>query len=204
MKGLIIKDILTLLKQVKVFIIMILILSFIPGGSASAFAICYSALLPVTALAYDERSKWDKFSAMLPYSTQDIVLSKYLLGYFFVFAATLLSLIGQVGFNLIRRTAITGEMFYELLFVVCIGLLIQSINLPLMFKIGVEKGRILFIIITVVFIIGGTALSDMLVKNVSSIQVDLSFILIPVILITILLSAVSALLSIKLYKSHEL
>ena len=30
-------------------------------------------MMPITTLAYDERSKWDRYAAMLPYSPEQIV-----------------------------------------------------------------------------------------------------------------------------------
>ena len=45
-------------------------------------------MLPYTAMAYDERSKWNQLAAMMPYSDRDIVLSKYVFGWLFILAAT--------------------------------------------------------------------------------------------------------------------
>ena len=42
------------------------------GSSTASFAFVYSAMLPITAMAYDERSKWDKLAAMMPYSKRSI------------------------------------------------------------------------------------------------------------------------------------
>ena len=66
----------------KIFLVLLVAFALIPGYSMSAFAVMYAAMLPMTALAYDERSKWDTLAAMMPYSTGALVLSKYLLGIF--------------------------------------------------------------------------------------------------------------------------
>ena len=95
MKGLLLKDCFTLVKQMKIFLLIIIVFSLVPGYSMSAFAIVYSALLPMSALAYDERSKWDSLAAMMPYRPRDMVLSKYLLGVGAVLAAVVLSFIAQ-------------------------------------------------------------------------------------------------------------
>lgn len=57
MKALIKKDFFTVLKSMKVFLLLFLLFAIIPDSSASSFAIVYAAMLPLTALAYDERSK---------------------------------------------------------------------------------------------------------------------------------------------------
>ena len=81
MRGLIMKDMLTIAKQAKAFLILILFFAVIPSFSGSSFAMLYAAMMPISALAYDENCKWDQLAAMMPYSVRDIVLSKYLFGY---------------------------------------------------------------------------------------------------------------------------
>ena len=66
MKGLLIKDWKTLLKQMKVMLVIVVVLACIPGTYMAAFALFYAAMLPITALAYDERAKWDELAAMMP------------------------------------------------------------------------------------------------------------------------------------------
>lgn len=80
MKGLLLKDWYTLIKQMKIMLVLMLVFACVPGYSMAAFAVVYAAMLPVTALAYDERSKWDELAAMLPYSVKEIVGGKYVLG----------------------------------------------------------------------------------------------------------------------------
>ena len=80
MKGLLLKDWYTLIKQMKIMLVLMLVFACVPGYSMAAFAVVYAAMLPVTALAYDERSKWDELAAMLPYSVREIVGGKYVLG----------------------------------------------------------------------------------------------------------------------------
>ena len=87
MKGLLLKDWYTLIKQMKIMLVLMLVFACVPGYSMAAFAVVYAAMLPVTALAYDERSKWDELAAMLPYSVLEIVGGKYVLGVTAVAAA---------------------------------------------------------------------------------------------------------------------
>ena len=60
MKALMLKDTYVIWRQMKYFLVMILIFSALPSGFNNAFAVVYAAMLPYTALAYDERSKWDQ------------------------------------------------------------------------------------------------------------------------------------------------
>ena len=59
MRGLIMKDMLTIAKQAKAFLILILFFAVIPSFSGSSFAMLYAAMMPISALAYDENCKWD-------------------------------------------------------------------------------------------------------------------------------------------------
>ncbi|MEG0372022.1 MAG: ABC-2 transporter permease [Clostridium sp.] len=81
MSGLLIKDILVITKQLKIFLIIIPVMAITGGGSMDMLAILMSSVLPMTAIAYDERSKWNQIAVMMPYSRKDMVISKYLLGY---------------------------------------------------------------------------------------------------------------------------
>jgi len=154
MKGLLLKDFYTLVGQMKLFLLMIAIFTLVPNFSMSGFAIVYAAMLPITALAYDERSKWTQLAAMMPYTPAELVVSKYILGYAMVAGAFVLSLIAQTVMGLIKGAPIGGMDVFVVFITANIALLIQAANLPLIFHFGVEKGRMLFmgIIATMVFI----------------------------------------------------
>ena len=79
MKALLYKDAMVLWKQMKLMLLLILIFAVIPSEFQNTFAVLYAALLPYSALAYDERSRWDRMAAAMPYSARDIVTEKYVL-----------------------------------------------------------------------------------------------------------------------------
>ena len=152
MKALIIKDTYVIWRQMKYFLILILIFSALPSGFNNAFAVIYTSMLPYTALAYDERSKWDQLAAMMPYSTRDAVLSKYVFGWLCIGAAAVLSGLLQMALSLVvDRVFLPGVMVLSVLGAVCI----LAISLPLMFRMGVEKGRLAMFL--VIFLVCGAA-----------------------------------------------
>ena len=57
MKGLLLKDFYTLLKQLKLYLVFIVILSVIPSMNMTSIGIVYAAMLPIAVIAFDERSK---------------------------------------------------------------------------------------------------------------------------------------------------
>ena len=144
MKALIIKDTYVIWRQMKYFLILILIFSALPSGFNNAFAVIYTSMLPYTALAYDERSKWDQLAAMMPYSTRDAVLSKYVFGWLCIGGAAVLSGLLQMALSLVvDRVFLPGVMGLSVLGAGC--------TLPL----GVERGRLgMFLVI---FLVCGAA-----------------------------------------------
>lgn len=100
MSALLMKDFYLLWKQLKAFLVIILVFSAIPGGYNTVFAVAYAAMLPYSCIAYDERSKWDQLAAMMPYSTRQLVLSRYALGWIAAVAACGISLVLQEIFSL--------------------------------------------------------------------------------------------------------
>ena len=137
MKALLLKDTCVIWKQMKYFLFLIVIFSAIPSAFNNIFAIVYAAMLPYTAMAYDERSKWDQLAAMMPYSARDLVLSKYVFGWLCIAGATVISVPIQCAVSLLGVNG--GFSLTTVLLSVCCGLGIMSISLPLLFRFGVEK-----------------------------------------------------------------
>ena len=199
MKGLLIKDLYTIIKQMKIFIVMIIVFQLLPGFSLSTFAIVYCAMLPITALAYDERSKWNNLAAMLPYKAKDIVISKYILGYISVAIATTLAIIIKIITNIGNFNSNDGEFITSFLIAMFIATVLQAINLPIMFKFTVEKGRIFFLFLLGLTVAVGTMFQDIF-PQIKFYNLDLFNILLFIAVIRVI-NIVSMAVSIKLYKS---
>lgn len=157
MSGLLLKDFYTLIKQMKVFIAMIVIFSLLPNFSMTGFAIIYAAMLPITAMAYDERSKWHQLAAMMPYSVRDLVLSKYLLGYGTVGATFVMVLIARLILGAIKGQPAGGAELMTIFITANAALIIEAVNLPLMFRFGVEKGRMLLLVLVAMLVMAAMA-----------------------------------------------
>lgn len=203
MKGLLIKDFYTLTKQLKIFLVLIVFFLFLPGSSTSAFAVIYSAMLPITALAYDERSKWHELAAMMPYTARNLVLGKYLLGYICIAAAAILSFVIKIALSFFSKEPITVSIFIELIPIVCLASIFLAINLPFMFKMGVEKGRLAFFILIAVIIVGGVAFADKAAQWLGSLQLNVIFFMGFILLFSVVINIISIALSIRIYKRKE-
>ena len=95
MRGLLIKDAYTIVKQTKVLLLITVIFAVVPSDFLFGYSVFYAAMMPITGLAYDERAKWDKLAGMLPYSVNEIVGSKYLMGYISVGIVFLLTIVSR-------------------------------------------------------------------------------------------------------------
>lgn len=201
MKGLFLKDLFTLTRQVRIFLIMLLVFVLIPGLDLTAFAIVYAAFLPLTAIAYDEYSKWDQLAVMMPYSPLQLVFSKYLLGYTFCFAAAVLSLVIQFVITAVTGAALDPIALASIPLSVAAAMLLQACVLPVIFRLGVEKGRFIFLAIVVLVI----SLVGFVPKAPSSGPMPSIPVLIgAILLVLIAVNILSIRLSVQLYKKKVL
>lgn len=167
MKGLLLKDFYTLLKQVKFYLVFIIVLALIPEMNLSRIGSIYAAMLPITAIAFDERCKWDQLAIMMPYAKRDLVLSKYLIGYIAVVVCCLLSFGIQAVINVISHQPFTMELSLTIIITAFAALILLAINLPFMFWLGVERGRIVFMALIAITVFVGMMSADS-AKNILS------------------------------------
>lgn len=196
MKSLLLKDFYVITKQLKIFLIIIPVIALTTGEAMSTFSILLGAVLPMTAIAYDERSKWNELATMMPYSKFDLIFSKYLLGYLCMFGAALLVFIGQIiGKN--NGIVVIDDDINVLLFAVMGGLIFIAINTPILFKFGSEKGRFVFII--TMALVGA---SGPILQKVDSRIILKIFNLSPVILLAfvVILNVMSLMISMNIKK----
>ena len=120
MSALLLKDYYVIFRQMKIFLLLILVFSCIPGTFYSTFAVVYASMLPYTALAYDERSRWDQMAAMMPYSARDVVLSKYLFGWIAVAVSAAATFVLQTILSVIWLSDVEGRLaMFLIIFLVC-------------------------------------------------------------------------------------
>ena len=95
MKSLILKDYYVLRKQLWLYVAVIVAFQAFMGSMGLFITFLYAAMLPSTAFAYDDQSKWDMMEMMLPYSTRQIVLSRYCVGWIGAPCLTALGLLAR-------------------------------------------------------------------------------------------------------------
>lgn len=153
MKGLLLKDFYMMKKYCKAYLLLVLvfvILSFI--DNQNLFLIFYpcifTGMLPVTLLGYDERSKWHTYSNTLPYSKAQLVSAKYLIGLSTQSVLFICVAVVQAIKMKINGTLHLEEYLVLLTMLISLSYFAPAISLPFMFRFGVEKGRIMYSIMT--------------------------------------------------------
>lgn len=162
MKGLLYKDLLVLWKQMKFIIFMVAIFCIAPvteGFSLNTFFVAYAGLLiPASLFAYDERAKWDSLAGMMPFTTTELVLSRYVFAWLATGYAVLCHLLGEAFF----RGGITRESLAVLGVIVAFLLVVQAIYFPILFRLGVEKGRMVMMLVILGIMVLAAAVSALL------------------------------------------
>lgn len=145
MKALLMKDLHVFWRRMKLFIWMILIFSAIPSIFQTTFAITYAAMIPYSMFSVDEASKWERLAVMMPYSTFDLVMSKYVLGFLSIGGAVAAVLLIQPLMSFVTgETGADGGITFT---AVCVSLIIMAVTLPLIFRFGVERARMTMILL---------------------------------------------------------
>lgn len=147
MKGLIIKDFYATYSQIKMMLVISIILTIFQGVTGSSFIIIFLSMMPITAAAYDERGDWCKYASMMPYGNKKLVLSKYIFSYLCMLIGIVISFVVIAVYAIFAKSNLLQDLLF-LLMMFLVGNIMININLPLLFKFGVEKSRfVLFFMI---------------------------------------------------------
>jgi ABC-type transport system involved in multi-copper enzyme maturation permease subunit len=200
MKGLILKDLKVLRQQASVYLAIILIwlvLSIVNHDASflGGVMIIFSVMIIITTMAYDEKARWDRYALTMPLSRKDVVVSKYLLGLLNIILSVALFMVVSLVFPMeTAETWLVALSFFSL------GLIFLSVILPVMFKFGVEKGRLIMTAVLLAPVVLAFFLSKINVNMPGEALIEKLLYLSPVIAIIAMLVSVGISLSIYLRK----
>lgn len=207
MKGLLRKDIYMAAKYYRAVFgmvaVFLLLMIFVDGSLLFlTYPVLLSGMLPVTLLSYDTHFKWEQYSGTLPYTRAQLVSAKYLMGLIFSGGVLLVCLL------VLALRQILGDGFDLDAFLgaglLCfvLGVAAPVFLLPLAFKFGPEKGRLLFIVLIASLCGAGFALGQ--ADFLSGLAIGNSTLVALVTVgVTLLLYLLSWRLSIHIYKKKE-
>lgn len=145
MLGLVKKDLLMIkgnIRQVILFLVVFLVLAFQENNIIVIVPVFVSMMVFITTFSYDEYNKWDAYAIALPISRKNIVKSKYIASVILWLIALLVTVVITGIMGLFEQNLNYFEMFGMILGCVFSIVLLEAIMFPLIFKFGVEKGRI--------------------------------------------------------------
>lgn len=150
MKGLLLKDFYMLCKHFRYFLLFIIVFLFASLFTNDSFFLFYSSvfsgMIPYSLLSLDQSSKWNEYSETLPYTKAQLVSAKYLIGLIIESAVLFLSsIIAGVGMHL-SGSFRWSDLFSLMSTLLAMGYIAPAILLPFVFKLGVEKGRLAYMV----------------------------------------------------------
>lgn len=154
MKSLILKDLYNIGHNGKSMLFMLLVLAFfiIPFGGPEAYITMSGILcsmMIITTFSFDDSSKWMKYAIVTPVTRKDIVSSKFvILLIFSAIGAVTGLIIGSIGGIIIHKVNLSNILDVLLVTVVSfvIAEIFGSMSIPLLFKFGTEKARVLSLV----------------------------------------------------------
>lgn len=161
MKALLRKDFYVAKKQGGVLLGLALLFCLLPkmGTLANTYAVVMAIMIPLSTITYDEQCKWDKYAAMLPYTPWQIVWSKYVLTFLCLFAGAAMILLASAMRAVYGEGLLYGEELLGNLALLLAVLLMLDVSLPLVYRFGSEKGRLVMILVMLACLAAGMGVS---------------------------------------------
>ena len=156
MKSLILKDLYNIGHNVKsmLFILVVFAVALIPtSGVAGYIFVCaiLCSMMIVTTFSFDDNSKWARYAMIMPVSKKDLVGGKFIVLAIFCLVGSLFGLVvGSIAGLTIKSISFDlagiGELLFLALTAWVVSIIYGSMSIPLVFKFGAEKGRVLLLI----------------------------------------------------------
>lgn len=205
MKGLFLKDLYMIKKQLYfVYIVYFFFIVLFAFSKTNMFLLIFPVLFLTSSLInllyYDDLYKWNILECTLPVSRKTIVKEKYILVALVLFFSSIIPCIVYYIRN--KNFIDTLNLFYIHLL---LSFIIPTVTLPIYYKLGYGKSRILSMIIAA--FVGGISvlfLNTFLLNKMQEFKPNLSnifYIMFPIIIVSLIF--ISYLISVKVYEKRE-
>lgn len=156
MKSLILKDLYNIGHNAKSMLLILLVFavglimsSGVESYIISAGVLC--SMMIVTTFTFDDNCKWSKYALIMPVCKKDIVKAKFIVLVIFCTVGVCVGTIfGVSGGLVMRKLVMSMESIVTMLFMAFVGLIVSvifgSMSIPLVYKFGAEKGRMLLLV----------------------------------------------------------
>ena len=150
MKGLIYKDLLCLRKSAGSFAaVLVIYMALTVMGVweftyVAVFMAVLVSMLPYSCFSYDAMAKWDLYGLALPVSRRGIVLARYAVVLAMLGLSMALVLVLGVGLALMGGMGSASDYVLAAAIALGMGILINAVLMPLLYRFGAERARLLF------------------------------------------------------------
>ena len=185
--------------------IIYIILGFYDEMDVSFILPFICVMIMISSFSYDDNSKWDAYLITLPEGRKNSVKAKYLFTIILIFISSFLALILTFGFTYLKQenlevlknlATIFGSIFGTLFFL--------SIMYPLIYKMGIEKARVVIFFLVFGFIaLGSILLKTLDLSFLDNVSLKTNYLIIGLIIFIIIMTFLSYLISLKIYSKKE-
>lgn len=209
MIGLIYKDLMVMKKTLFIYRIISVFYGIMDirnnrTGMMFAMVLIASTMVPISSIAYDERSKWDKIVNTTPLSRKEVVIAKYLLALVLTVASVIIVFVVYLfkpGMPLAENAGTAIVMGLMALFY-------QAMLIPTIIKFGSEKGRMIMMVILFAPIVLLMAVAESGIIDLSAITrfLEANTAMLPFITVAVIGAVYigSVLLSVRIYEKKDL
>lgn len=169
MNGLLKKEFFVLRKQLRTWTMLFVLYAAIAVTGVwgpyilTTLVTVMTLMTPLSAFGYDQSTGWETFVATLPGGREKAVGARYLFCLVVGLAAAALALGLTLLLGLLGLAEVTlGEAAASTLSCAAVALLMIAVALPLCYKLGVEKARVVYMAVFLAAFGGGLALVNLL------------------------------------------
>lgn len=156
MKSLVLKDLYNIGHNAKsmLFILIVLAVGIVPTSGAGGYLVMCAVLcsmMTVTTFTFDDMAGWTPYALVMPVTRKDVVLAKYVVLAIFCTIGDLFGLVvGGICSFVTGEYALCPDAFIELAVFTLVGwaasFAMGSVAIPLVFRFGAERARILLVL----------------------------------------------------------
>ena len=165
MRALIYKDLLALLKYCRFHLglcgVFLVATAFLGNMEfMRTYVLVFTSMMPATLIAYEETERWDRTALTMPLSRRMIVTEKYVVGMLLQLTALVLICFSWVVQMMRAGQFDVSALMSELLMNLVLAIIMPSLMMPVVFKLGAERGRTALTLVlcgAMAVIVGGTA-----------------------------------------------
>lgn len=163
MTGLLLKDLLNLKRLAKQYLLILAVMcvwaaAMKNAGFVSLYMTLCASMLVLTSFSYDEYAHFERYALTMPVDRRMLVREKYLLMFLLVAGGTILGMVLGGVMALVFKGEME-ELLVTSLVIGCVFMNVYSLIIPVIYKLGVEKARMVMIVAYMGLFVGvfGTA-----------------------------------------------